>query len=62
VRWFNSLLVPEYVFKCEILKPKVFIENKMRYINLSGTHLHLHKKFKPFNSYPKDIQDKVQYI
>jgi hypothetical protein len=62
VRWFNSLLVPEYFLKCEMLKPKVFIENKMRYINLAGTHLHLHKKFKPLNSYLKDIQDKIQFI
>jgi hypothetical protein len=62
VRWFNSLLVPEYSLKCEILKPKVFVENGVGYINLSGTHLHLHKKFKPLNCYPKDIQDKVQFI
>jgi hypothetical protein len=62
IEWFNSLLIPEYNLKCEILKPKVFVENKKRYINLAGTHLHFHKTFKPLNSYPKDIQDKVQYI
>jgi hypothetical protein len=62
VRWFNSFSVPEYTFTWKISKPKVFIENGIRYINLSGTHLHLHKEFKPLNSYSKDIQDNVQYI
>jgi hypothetical protein len=62
VRWFNSLLVPKYTFTCEILKTKIFVQNGVRYINLSGTHLHLHKKFKSFNSYTKDIKERVKYI
>lgn len=60
--WFDSTLNPKYDIVCDIFRPKVFTEDDNRYINLAGTHLHLHKEFKPLNSYPKDIQIKVQFI
>jgi hypothetical protein len=62
VKWFNSPFNPQYDTVCEISRPKGFVVNNRRFFNLAGTHLHLHKKFKLLNSYPKDIQVKVQFI
>jgi hypothetical protein len=60
--WFHSTLNPIYRIDCNVLKPKAFVVNGDGYVNLTGNHLHIHKEFKPFNSYPKDIQIKVQFI
>lgn len=62
VEWFHSPFNPRYRTICDFRRPKIFIENDKRYINLAGYHLHINKKFKPLNNYSKVIQDKVKFI